>query len=67
VAAVSSSINSYICADDESQNTCDGDIRKQTDRPEWPTTKLDFAASSLLLVVLEQGISLRIDTRVAGD
>ncbi len=40
---------------------------KQTDSPEWPTTKLDFAASSLPLVVAEQGIGLRIDTRVSRD
>jgi hypothetical protein len=60
-----SNIKPYICAS-ESQDTSVMEIKcKRTDCPEWPTTKLDFAASSLPLVVAKQGIGLRIDTRVS--
>ena len=66
-AVALNSTKPYIYAS-ESQDTSVMEIkRKQTDCPEWPTTKLDFAVSSLPLIVAEQGVGLRIDTRVSWD
>ena len=62
-----SNIKPYIYAS-KSQDTSVIEMKcKRTDCPEWPTTKLDFAASSLPLVVAEQGVGLSIDTRVARN